>query len=415
MVEFALVYSLMKVMRTMLAGTVVMSAALAVCRAGGHRTQCLNLGMLFLVPLACLMSYSKIFYTGWIAYVNLLMNRILTWQMAAAYFGVAGILAARAVYVQHRLGCEMKHMEQMGQEDCPACLAKGRGLKIRYYLSEDGIGPFSGGLFRPYVVVPKMLKQVLTKDEFEAVLYHELLHIRLGHVLVLHIYAWLKIIWWIHPLIYFCDSRLRENIEYSSDEGSVALSPLDVYGYGRLMLKVLRMQGSQGIIGEGVSAFFGNGFQNIEKRIQRLANIGQGRIFVKKMRRLCASAVMAMTIGVFIVIATSYPRYTKIKEISVFDEKMNILTYDMEAEGIHADTADGGFRIGEKDFARLISKYHVTGDYVVFSYDTIMKVPGVGGGGQSAMVSLADPSDVFLMGSDKWIDKVHIFIMKYFM
>lgn len=58
---FVLLFTLLKLMRMMAAATVVLAAALILCRLGGARTWRLNLGMLALVPFACLMGYSKIF------------------------------------------------------------------------------------------------------------------------------------------------------------------------------------------------------------------------------------------------------------------------------------------------------------------------------------------------------------------
>lgn len=59
---FVLLFTLLKLMRMMAAATVVLAAALILCRLGGARTWRLNLGMLALVPFACLMGYSKIFH-----------------------------------------------------------------------------------------------------------------------------------------------------------------------------------------------------------------------------------------------------------------------------------------------------------------------------------------------------------------
>lgn len=417
MVEFVLVYSLTKTVRSMLAGTVLMFAAWVVCRAGGYRTQRLNLGLLCIVPLGGFMSYSRIFFTGSIFRYSSRLYEACTAELAIAYFGVAGLLLARWAYMRICLRRQMRRMQQLQRPGLLGCL-QSTGPKIRVYLSEENIGPFAGGVFHPYIVVPEALEQTLTEDEFLAVLYHEALHIRLGHVLALNVYAVLKIIWWAHPFVYLCDHKLRENIEYSSDEGSVMLSPLNAYQYSSVMLKALQMEGGQNMVREGITAFCGDGFVVLKKRIGRLGMVSKdgnaSKEFVRKKKAGAIVTAAVFVVSLSAVIGTSYPRYTRLDEISVFDGNMDVLTYDLASEGIHADITDGGFCISKAEFDRLVAAYRPKGRFVVFSYGTIMKVPGVGGLGQAAMVDVNDPADVTLLGRQEWIDKLQIFMLKYF-
>lgn len=440
-----MIYSLTKVLRSMLAGTVFMTAAWLVCQMGGYRTQRLNLLLLSMVPLAGLMSYSKIFFCGKLLQLTTRMYGLLAKELAVMYFGIAAALFIRFLHMHACLRQRIKCMDQIKPEEYPECMTRIKpaestkcmtqtkpaeypndlkrkifGTKIRIYLAQDdsGLGPLAGGILNPYIVIPKALKESLSEEEFTAVLCHEALHIRLGHVLVLNIYALLKIIWWVHPLVYLCDWKLRENIEYSSDEGSVMLSTLSAYSYGSVMLKTLRMEGRRKFMCEGTTAFCGDGFAVLKKRLQRLGTVvkdeGALQRFQKKKRIGTALTAAAVVLGLLAVLATSYPRYTKIEEISVFDERMNALTFDLAAEGIKADVTDGEFYISEGEFAKLTAKYGLDGSFVVFSYDTIMKVPGAGGLGQAAMVNLKNPQDVCLLGRQQLVDRLKVFMLKYF-
>ena len=58
---FLLLYSFTKIIRILAAATVLLVAALAVCKAAGARHWRLNLVVFSIVPLASLMGYSKIF------------------------------------------------------------------------------------------------------------------------------------------------------------------------------------------------------------------------------------------------------------------------------------------------------------------------------------------------------------------
>lgn len=413
---FVLLYSLMKVIRMMTAATVWMTAALAVCRIGGYRTWRLNLGMCSLVPLACLTGYSRIFFTGKLLRLTNWMQGVLTEEMAVCYFTVAGILAVRYLYIHRGMRQRLSGMEQL-QEGVSAYVKQGRGPHIRVYLAKEHCSPFAGGILKPYIVVPENLKRSLSKEEFAAVLYHEMLHIRQGHVLLLHIYAWLKIIWWIHPLIYILEQKLREQMEYSSDEGSVMLGPLCPYEYAGVILKTLQIEQQAGPVREGVTAFYGRCYGVLKRRVERLGKLGEdsGAVhgYQVKKRRAAIITAAAGVIAAVAVIGTSLPRYTKIREISAYDEKLHPLTYDLEKDGFQAKAAGGTFYISEQELQRFAAKYGLQDEYVIFSYDTIMKVPGVGGLGQAARVRVADASDVFLLARWEWMDHLEAFVLKY--
>lgn len=420
MIKFILVFSLIKVIRSMIAATVFMTAACIVCSIGKNRTWRCNLGILCIVPLACFMSYSKIFYAKKIIMLIGMIHKIAVPRIAAVYFGFAGIFLVRYISIHWQLRRSLNDMQRLREADYPEYLLKSRGAAIRVYLTpDDRIGPFAGGIIHPYIVVPDILKSNLSREEFNAILYHEALHIRLGHILILNIFSVLKIIWWIHPLIYVCDRKLRENIEYSSDEGSVMLGFLKAYEYGGVMLKTLQIKNRVSFLREGITAFSADSYKILKRRMQSLGMIGQGKDdylkYQKKKKNYHIRIAAVAVIGAAVMIATSYPRYTKINEITVFDEEYHPFINDLEAEGICAIASDKEFYISSQEFQKIACKYDLHGEYVIFSYGLIMKMPGIGGGGQAAMVSTKDPSDVFLLGRKEWVDELKIFALKYLM
>lgn len=414
---FVLLFTLLKLMRMMVAATVVLAAALILCRLGGARTWRLNLGMLALVPFACLMGYSKIFFTGRLFIFTNYVRGLITEELAVIYFMVTGVLAVRHIRRHRRLRRELCRMQRLERAEYSGLLPKGSRGKIRVYLTEKYCSPFAGGILRPYIVLPKILKEQLSKKEFAAVLCHEMLHIRQGHVLLLHVYAWLRIFWWIHPLLPAAEARLRENVEYSSDEGSVMLGPLDACAYAGVILKTLRMRRQEGFLAAGVTTFSDHSFSVLKKRVERLGKIrenGGAKSCYQKRRQIFAVlsgiAVAAMLGAAWV---TAMPRYTRMEEIAAFDEELQPLTYDLEKEGFLASAADEGFCMSSRELQRFAEKYKPQGEYVIFCYGSIMKEPGVGGLGQAARVRVSDASDVALLARREWIDELQVFIMKY--
>lgn len=413
---FLLLYSYTKMMRILAAATILLAAALAVCRFAGAKHWRWNLAALSIVPLACLMGYSRIFFTGRMYLFTNWVHQTATVELAACYFAAAGILAVRYVHLQARLRRKRRAMQRWDGCESMTDLLLDRWFPIRVYLADACCSPFAGGILRPYIVIPKALKACLSREEMAAVLSHEALHIRQGHVLLLQIYAWLKIFWWVHPLVYLADRRLRENMEYSSDEGSVAVCAISACEYAAVLLKAVQMKRRTYTM-EGMLTFLDGHFTALKQRIQRLEQLeyeGNTRQKFRSRMRSCAAGTAAVFLaGVILLAVTSMPRYTQLKEISVFDEDMRPLTYDLKQEGYQAEAADGRFHMSRQEMRRFAREHKVRGEYVIVSYHTIMKVPGIGGLGQAALVQVADASDVVLLGRMEWTEQLQIFLLKY--
>lgn len=413
---FIMIYSFMKLLRMMIAATVWMTAALAVCKITGSRNWRLHLTLFGLIPVSCLMENSKIFFYGKLFLLTNWLQSKVNVQIAFLYFLTAGMLAVRYLHAQRQMHKRLLRMQRLKEIEKDAAL-QGRGPDIHVYLSKECASPFAGGIFRPFIVLPQTFQNSLTKRQLSAVLYHEALHIRQGHIVLLQIYAWLKIVWWIHPLIYIVQGKLRESIEYGSDEGSVMRGPLSPYEYASVLLTVLQMEKREVFVGEGVTAFKDHRYGVLKKRVEQLAALAQNSkardTYEQKGRLSVMLAAAALCLAAATAIGTSMPRYTIIKEIAAYDEKLCPLTYDMKKEGFQAEATEDGFYISEKDMRRFSEKYDLHGEYVLFSYGGIEKVPGVGGFGQVARVRIQNPSEVLLLARQEWIDQFQTFVMKY--
>lgn len=78
------------------------------------------------------------------------------------------------------------------------------------------------GIFRPVLLLPRGITEVLTPEQMKAIVTHELCHVRsrdnlasLGHMLV-------EAIFWFHPLVWWIGSRMVEERERACDEEVVS-------------------------------------------------------------------------------------------------------------------------------------------------------------------------------------------------
>ncbi|MFO1248862.1 MAG: M56 family metallopeptidase [Alphaproteobacteria bacterium] len=95
------------------------------------------------------------------------------------------------------------------------------------------------GIFRPVILLPQGLSQQLTQAEMDAVLAHELCHLRRRDNLLAALHMVVEGLFWFHPLVWWIGGRLVEERERACDESVVdsGILPL-VYAQG--ILKICR-------------------------------------------------------------------------------------------------------------------------------------------------------------------------------
>ncbi len=74
------------------------------------------------------------------------------------------------------------------------------------------------GIFRPFLLLPEGIAQRLTPPQLEAVLAHELCHVRRRDNLFASIHMMVEAMFWFHPLVWWIGARLVEERERACDE-----------------------------------------------------------------------------------------------------------------------------------------------------------------------------------------------------
>lgn len=203
-------------------------------------------------------------------------------------------------------------------------------------------------------------------------------------------------------------------MELACDERCVAYTDATPSGYGKVMLDMLvQLVGREP---EGSLAFLKNGdFKGMKRRLKELARLERRRPSRRKYRLQAVCFALGAALLSSAVAMTSYPRYTRMKELALYDEQLNLLDYDSEQLREAVRIQDGRVALDKERFAALMSERKPQGEYVYLSFDTIMKVPGVGGGGNVGMICLSDYDDIFYLAADCMENKVAVFCLKYLM
>ena len=107
----------------------------------------------------------------------------------------------------------------------------------RLVSSNAKLEPGVFGIFRPVLWLPVGIADRLKDAELEAILAHELCHIRRSDSLTALIHMAVEAIFWFHPLVWWLSSRLTEERERACDE-EVLRSGGEPHVYAESILKV---------------------------------------------------------------------------------------------------------------------------------------------------------------------------------
>lgn len=471
---FCCQYGFSKCMRTAVCGLLVMLPLLVLhcCRRGksGGNADLDFYSWLLLFP-AALTGMSKLFYQRWSIWLQNGINVLgLTW-ISKAYFAVmlalAGWWLIRRKLLSHRiqkLYCwhSFKGVSHRGTEDYRDCvgrvtrrdrwkLARWYLGRARVYISSDGGSPFCGGIFRPYIVMPDLYLEpsgeeqicpgIWQWEEFgernrhengrltehegrlcyedwrlteqgKVLLCHELLHLKSGHILWINLFALLRIYWWFNPLVYLCERLLQQDMEKACDEACLYYTDASERQYGRMLLAMAA--GQETMRPAGAATFLKDrDYHSLKSRIGNLRGKCQRQQYQSIHKRLGLGCAAALALGVLAVGVTSYPRYTRLQDLTLYDENLCMVCNDSPQLRAAVQVVDGYLRIDGERMEECLKDLELQGEYVYLSYDTIMKVPGTGGGGNVGMIALEDYKDIFYLRAETWENDFMEFCLKY--
>lgn len=420
--EFCAAYGMLKCSKTMICGSVLLLFILSLHSGKKQRSVRLAYYSIFFLYPMLFMGMSKLFFVRPFVKITIWLNNHVKPVYGGLYFSVAVILlfifCGKHMVLRRKIRRLPELFEEGLKQQAIDFVAGEEKLKlrrkylqrVRIYVTESSESPFSGGIVRPYIVVPEKILIEWQREKCLTVLCHELIHIRSGHIVALTLFGLLKIYWWINPLMYVCENMLREDMELLCDEACFRAVGVSRMEYGTILLEMIALL--SGVRKSQTAAFLEkNNFLILKRRIAYLGQAAKGER--KKKKRGICYFLAAMAALLVVINVTSYPRYTRLTEISLYDEKLNLIIYDSPKMQAAVEVKDGKLILNEDKFAGILEEEQVCGEYVYISYDTIMKVPGVGGCGNVGMVATGDLSDIFYLNAYTWENRLLEFFLKY--
>jgi bla regulator protein blaR1 len=163
-------------------------------------------------------------------------------------------------------------------------------LPIEARLTAAHLEPGVFGVFRPVLLLPEGLSEHLTPAQFEAMIAHELCHVRRHDNLSSAIHMVVEALFWFHPMVWWIRARLIEERERACDE-AVLLMGSDPQDYAEGILTVCEFYlKSRLLCVAGVTG------ANLKRRVETIMlNRAVERMGIGKKLVLLAAGFLAVT------------------------------------------------------------------------------------------------------------------------
>ena len=179
--------------------------------------------------------------------------------------------------------------------------------------SSSMIEPGVVGIFRPVVLLPDGIKDRLSSEQFQAIMTHELCHVRRHDNLTATIHMLVEAVFWFHPLVWWIGRQLLVERERACDEAVMATNgDAQVYAEGILAVCKHYLE-SPLVCAAGVAG------ADLKKRIERImAGSVTRRLNAGRKALLVTAAAAAIALPIFSgsLLSTSLPA-----QVAVDDSK----------------------------------------------------------------------------------------------
>jgi len=164
-------------------------------------------------------------------------------------------------------------------------------LPIPVLSSSTRVEPGVFGIWKPILVLPAGIANVLTPLQWEGILAHELCHVRRRDNLTAAIHMVVEVIFWFHPMVWWIRTQLVREREQACDEAVVqAGNQPEVYAEAILDVCKFYLE-SPLVCVPGVTG------ADLKRRIQEIIANQPGRKLNRSKQALLASAALASLAG----------------------------------------------------------------------------------------------------------------------
>ena len=256
---------------------------------------------------------------------------------------------------------------------------------VRIYVTDMNITPFTVGLLKPKIVLPKVMADSYSKDELKSVIQHEQTHIRLGHLWFGFAWDMLRCLLWINPLLTVFQKHFRADMEDICDRVCIQSSRRTAHEYGMVLLKTLKLLSSESETAPPTVTYAGEReFEDMKRRMGEIAGFRPYR------KKLCvgmlATAFLMIAAMLLAVHTHSYARCNESRDILVgnYDGEPQVISYDTEELSQMISYDDRYVYVERQAFEDFLEENNAEGEiWIVFG--GFYKLPGLAGIAESCI------------------------------
>ena len=247
------------------------------------------------------------------------------------------------------------------------------------YVTNIPVTPSTVGVFRPKIVMPEVILKEYGRKEFQTILLHEKVHIRLGHLVLYLLWDILRVLLWLNPLLTIGTKYFREDMEEICDWVTIQRSEKKAYNYGQMLLKSMRILQAEIEDFNMFPTFAGDKeFQNIRQRVTRIARY-------KPYKQV--TAFVTLIVSTLFVVGTvaciqnlSYNKNIENDSVLVYGYENGDVTFTDDSAELHQIISyDNNYvYVDSEAFDNFLYQNNAKGEiFIVFG--GFHKLPGIGG------------------------------------
>ena len=251
------------------------------------------------------------------------------------------------------------------------------------YISDMPITPFTAGVIKPKIVIPRIIIEKYSSEEIQTILLHEKNHIKLLHLVFYLLWDIMRVLLWINPLFMIGVKYFKEDMEKICDKVTIHKSGKNAYAYGEILLKTIKLLRSESNNFNMYATFSGEKeFGAIKSRIKEIA----GYKPYNRKNIFCMFICFALFVitSIFCIKVYSFKIYNNYDVISVYDiETQKVITeYGNAIENaVHYD--EQYIYIDINALKKFTENSGMSGREIYIFCGGYYKLPGVGAGGGS--------------------------------
>lgn len=272
--------------------------------------------------------------------------------------------------------------------------------------------PFTVGLLKPKIVIPKVVWGSYSRDELKSVVQHERTHIRLGHLWFGLAWDVLRCLLWVNPFLTVCQKQFRADMEDICDRVCIQGSGRAAHEYGLVLLKTLKLLRS-GIEGTPPAVTYA-GEREFADMKRRMGEIAGFRPYRKKMCvGMVAIASLIIVVMLLAVHTHSYARSNESRDILIgkYDGENAVVSYDTEELSRMISYDDKYVYVEREAFEKFLIENNADGEiWIVFG--GFYKLPGLAGAAESCIYESGSGDRVVQIPYESIMDNWYMELLK---